>query len=282
MIYKKLFFPIGGGDELKERIHGALLIGKHFKAHVEIFQSLAQPSQIMQIDDNLPATILKELNAVAYARQEENMYIHQSIFEDEIKKVGNTISKTPRDEESTAAIVVGNGYRSKLIEEESKFCDLVIVASPPKGRITATFETTITKSGKPALMFPRVMKKFSTKKIIIGWNNSPEVSRAVSQAIPILKNAEKVHIVTSIEYMKDINQIVKLQGYLSCHGIKSSYEIVKTTRTPGQALLNNANDGDFDLIIAGAFGHKGLRELMFGGTTKYILENTKIPIFMSH
>ena len=131
-------------------------------------------------------------------------------------------------------------------------------------------------------MFPRVMTKFSSDKIIIGWNNSPEVSRAVSQAIPILKNAKKVHIVTSIEYMKDINQIVKLQGYLSCHGIKSSYEIVKTTRTPGQALLNNANDGDFDLIIAGAFGHKGLRELMFGGTTKYILENTKIPIFMSH
>ena len=30
------------------------------------------------------------------------------------------------------------------------------------------------------------------------------------------------------------------------------------------------------------FGQKGLKELMFGGTTKYILENSTIPIFMSH
>ena len=283
MDYKKLFFPIGGGEELEERIYGALLIGKYFNSHLEVFQSQAQPSQIMQIDENLPSTILKELNAVAYARQEENMYIHKTIFEKEVSKIGNKISNTPIDGVATAQIVVGSGYRSKLIEDESKFCDLVIVASPPKGRLTATFETTITKSGKPALMFPRIMKEFSTEKIIIGWNNSPESSRAVSQAVPILKKAKKVHIVTSIEFMKDINQITKLQEYLECHGIKTTYEIVKTTRTPGQALLNQANEGGYDLIVAGAFGrHKGLRELMFGGTTEYMLRNTTLPIFMAH
>ncbi|EET79643.1 hypothetical protein CAMSH0001_2210 [Campylobacter showae RM3277] len=36
MQYKKIFFPIGAGDDVKERIRGALLVAKHFKSHIEI------------------------------------------------------------------------------------------------------------------------------------------------------------------------------------------------------------------------------------------------------
>ena len=126
------------------------------------------------------------------------------------------------------------------------------------------------------------MKSFSTEKIVIGWNNSPEVARAVSQAIPLMQKAKKVHIITSKEYMKDIRQIKKLQDFLLCHDIETTVEIVKTTMIPGEALLNHAQEGKYDLIIAGAFGHKEFKELMFGGTTHYLLKNTNIPVFMSH
>lgn len=282
MEYKKIFFPIGGGEELRERIHGSLIIAKYFNAHLEIFKSLAKPSQIMQFDDKIPETLLKELNAIAKDRLEEDMYIHETIFKEEIEKIGSKISNIAIPDTATAQILSGEGYRSKLIEQESKYCDLVIVSSPHNGRLTSTFETTIVKSGKPALMFPRKMKDFSTNKIIIGWNNSAEGSRAISLSIPLLKKAKEVHIITASEYIKEENDIQKLQNYLAIHDIIATYEIVKITKTPGEALLKNARDGEFDLIIAGAFGDRGFRELMFGGTTKYILENTNIPIFMSN
>ena len=133
---------------------------KKLNAHVEIFQSLAKPSEIMQFDDNLPETLLKELNAVAYARLEESLNIHQDLFKKLAKNLDISVSKTTLKDKASANLIVGNGYRSKLIEEESKFCDLVIAASPPNGNITATFETTITKSGKPVLMFPTDYEKF--------------------------------------------------------------------------------------------------------------------------
>ncbi len=275
MEYKTIFFPIGGGEELRGRIHGALLIAKYFNADIQIFKAQGKPSKLMKFDDKLPENVLVELNAMAKERLETDLNIHEAIFKEELKIVGN--------KKSSAQITTGEGYRSKLIEQESKFCDLVIISSPHNNRITATFETTITKSGKPALMFPREMKSFKTDKILIGWNNSPEVARAVTDAIPMLKNAKKVHIVSSKEFTKDTNQIEKLQSYLKTHGIKSTFELVKTTKKPGQALLRNAQEGKFDLIVAGAFGHRGLfKELMFGGTTKYMLEHTDIPIFMSH
>lgn len=282
MKYKKLFFPIGGGEELKERFHGALLITKYFNAHLEILKSQATPSQIMVIDENLPETVLKELNTIAAHQQLKDLFKHETIFKDELKKIDITNSKIVIKDTPSAQIITAEGYRSKLIEEHSKFCDLVIVSSPDEGRLTATFETTVTKSGKPALMFPRKMTKFSTDNIIIGWNNSAEVSRAVTEAIPILQKAKKVHIITTKEFTHNVKQIEKLLSYLEVHDIKASYEIVKTTKIPGEALLKNAKGGNFDLIIAGAFGHRGLRELMLGGTTKYILEHSDIPIFMAH
>jgi len=274
MIFKKLFFPIGGGEELRGRIHGALLIAKYFNADIDIFKSQAKPSQIMKFDDTLSPSVLKELNAMAKDKLQSDLDIHETIFKEEIKKIGNL--------KSSARITSGEGFRSKLIEQESKFCDLVLVSTPHNNRITATFETTITKSGKPALMFPREMQEFTTDKILIGWNNSSEAARAVSEALPLLKKAKEVHIISSKEFTKQTNQIEKLQDYLKMHGIKTSFELVKTTKKPGQALLKNAKEGKFDLIVAGAFGQKGFKELMFGGTTKYMLEHTDIPIFMSH
>ncbi len=282
MEYKKIFFPIGGGEELRGRIHGALLIAKHFNSHLEILKSLAKPSQIMKFDDSLPETVLKELNAMAKDRLEEDMVIHETIFAEEIIKVGITSSSKAQEDTATAEIITGEGYRSKLIEQESKYCDLVIVSSPHNGRITATFETTITKSGKPALMFPREMDEFKTEKILIGWNNTPEAARAVSEAIPIMKKAKKVNIISSKEYIKDTKDIEKLQSYLKVHNIDTEFDLIETTKIPGEALLKFAQEGKFDLIIAGAFGHRGLRELMFGGTTKYILQNSTVPIFMAH
>ena len=70
--------------------------------------------------------------------------------------------------------------------------------------------------------------------------------------------------------------------YLKLHGINATSKVVKITMIPGEALLNHAIDGEFDLIVAGTHGQKGLRELMFGGTTRYFLENSNIPVFLSH
>lgn len=282
MTYKKMFFPIGGGDELRERIHGALLIGKYFNAHIEVLKAIANPTQLMNVNKSLSPAVLKQLNEMVKDDLEEVVGMHNTILEEEAKKLDITISKGRIKGTATAELITERGLRSEVIKEESIYCDVVVVASPPKGKITATFETTITKSGKPALMFPRVMKSFCTEKIVIGWNNSLEVARAVSQAIPLMQKAKKVHIITSKEYMKDIKQIKKLQDFLLCHDIETTFEIVKTTMIPGEALLNHAQIGKYDLIIAGAFGHKGFKELMFGGTTHYLLKNTNIPVFMSH
>ncbi len=49
MQYKKIFFPIGAGDDVKERIKGALLVARHFNSHIEILACQLDPSVVYKI-----------------------------------------------------------------------------------------------------------------------------------------------------------------------------------------------------------------------------------------
>lgn len=280
MEYKKLFLPIGGGDELKERIYGALLVAKHFNTYIEIFAAIPNINQKSSM--LLPTHVARELDIVMKSKYEEENDRIYTVLEDVAKEVGIELCKEPKPNTPSANLVFKHGDRSKLVADESKFCDLVIAASPPEGVATATFEAAILHSGKAVLVIPRVMKKFDTTSCIIGWNGSQEVARAVTSSVQVLKNAQRVTIVSSKEYMQDKEKMDKLIEYLSLHDIHVNVEIIKTTKIPGEALLNAALDGNFDMIVAGAYGHRGLKEMFFGGATKYLLEKSNIPIFMSH
>jgi len=282
MNYKKLFFPIGGGNELEERLYAALLLAKTLNTKLEILKCGLKSNINMYKTLSLPKDILNKIDEVVDNKYDDENIEFKLLFEKVAKKIGINIDDTSSQENAFAYLKIKEGIRSTLIEQESKFCDLVIAAAPPSGVTTATFETAVLKSGKPVLMFPRIMKNFSVDSIIIGWNNSTEASRALTSSISLLKKAQRVHIVSSPEYIEDSQIMQNLIDYLKEHQIDASFEIVETTRIPGQALLNAALDGNFDLIVAGAYGHKGLKELMFGGATRYLLEKSTLPIFMTH
>ena len=47
-------------------------------------------------------------------------------------------------------------------------------------------------------------------------------------------------------------------------------------------LLRHAKDLGADLVVMGAYGHSRFREAILGGATRYMLEQSEIPVFMAH
>jgi len=283
MTLKKIFFPVGGGDELAERICGALVIAKHFNTHLEILLSQARISHTMPQGLSVQPEILEKIEAIHMEQLTKELDAHRDIFSNCCEKKDIKISETPVTNKTTAHLTMGVGIRSELVAQQSKFCDMVVAATPPKGIVTATFEASIVESGKPVLVIPRKMTEFKADNILIGWNNSPQSSRAISESIPLLKNAKKVHIVSSAKYTTEtLSRIKDLQSYLGLHGVETTFELIKTTFIPGEALLKKAQEGKFDLIVAGAYGKKRLKDLMLGGATQYLLGHTTIPVLMAH
>lgn len=279
MEYKKFFMPIlSDGDDLKHRIYGALLVTKYFNAHLEILHSIPG----VKLNRQLPKHIINELEEFAKDKQKTEADKFHELLRGLSEETGVEITKKPFDDRLSVHALIQLGDKSSMIAQESKFSDLVVMAAPLNGDITEAFETAVLRSGKSVFVIPREMKTFSTQSIIIAWNNSAQAARAVTSSIDILKKAKRVHLVSSPEYLEDNDNLDKIKAYLSMHNVEITSELLKTTLHPGEALLNRAHSDKYDLIVIGAYGHDGLKELMFGGATKYLLKNSTIPMFMTH
>jgi len=279
MKYKKLLFPIGAGDDIEPRIYGALKVAQWFKAHMEILTCQLDPSVVYNMKMTLRGGVLfeeflKSAKSELAVEHEEN----EKLFNKICAELGIKVSDEIIEDVCTANFTIHNGKRSAIVEQESKFCDLVVAAVPLDGKITGTFESAVLKSGKNAIVIPRKMRDF----ILVSWTGTTQSSRALTGAIDLLKNAKKVQCITSKASLGDNAELnlKKLEEYFKIHGISASFEIIATTMIPGEALLKAANDRNADLIVASRYGENGLMEMVLGGTSRFFLEHTNIPVYL--
>jgi nucleotide-binding universal stress UspA family protein len=74
-----------------------------------------------------------------------------------------------------------------------------------------------------------------------------------------------------------------LGQHLARHGLKID---VKRVTSPdidvASTILSYAADSGADMIVMGGYGHSRLREFVFGGVTRAILDAMTVPVLMSH
>lgn len=143
-------------------------------------------------------------------------------------------------------------------------------------------------SGRPVLIVPN---KGHFESIgshpMIAWNGGREAARAAFDALPFLKNADKVsvHWVNTEGKSSDKNNLqgVDLAACLARHGVNVDVErSEKEGLSVGKGLLAHAVEEQADLIVMGGYGHSRTRELIFGGATQHILDHATLPVLMSH
>ena len=122
---------------------------------------------------------------------------------------------------------------------------------------------------------------------MVAWDASRLATRAVNDALPILRKASKVHLLA-------INPEGGREGHgdvpgadiglhLARHGVKAEASSIHAEDLEaGDALLSRAADFGADLIVMGAYGHSRWRELVLGGVTRHLLNHMTAPVFMSH
>lgn len=284
MDFKKILFPIGAGDDIEPRIYGALRVAKWFGAHMEILACQMDPGVVYNMKMTLRGGVLfDEFLRSAKADLLDEQKQNEALFNKICSELGVQISDVDIKGVCTAKFTTKQGKRSAIVEVESKFSDMVVAAVPLNGKITGTFEAAVIKSGKNVIAIPRRLEKFSADNIFVSWTGTPQSSRALTSSLELLKKAKRVHCVTSSASVGQDDApttLKKLEEYFKLHEISASFEIIDTTSIPGEALLKAARANNSDLIVAGRHGENGLMEMVLGGTSRFFLEHTDIPVFM--
>ncbi len=134
-------------------------------------------------------------------------------------------------------------------------------------------ESALFESGRPVLLSPP-----------IHWNGSTEQARVNAFAMPLLRLAERVTVLSVIGGQEvpgpSADQIV---GQLQHNDIAAKLISVELQdRSTGGAILDAARTQGCDLLVKGAFTRNRLRQMIFGGATSHIMENADLPVLMAH
>jgi nucleotide-binding universal stress UspA family protein len=166
--------------------------------------------------------------------------------------------------------------------------DLVIVEQSPAtqyARSGGLIGSLISGCGRPVLAIPFIQKAPpSFANILVAWDASASAARALGDALPLLKRANFIEIVTIANAGRervspDCDDVVR---HLSRHGIPAAPGRIPGGDTTADTLLSYVADRGVTLMITGSYGHTRLAEGLVGGVTRTLLESMTVPLFMSH
>jgi nucleotide-binding universal stress UspA family protein len=147
-------------------------------------------------------------------------------------------------------------------------------------------EQVILHSARPTLIVPYVAGTTTVGRgALVAWDDSREAARAVSDALPLLRLAQRVDVVSWAERGRTTirpEQLQALQHWLIRQGVAANVHAETTDDGIAETVLSRAADLGSDLIVMGAYGHTRWREVVLGGATRGLLASMTVPVLMSH
>jgi nucleotide-binding universal stress UspA family protein len=121
------------------------------------------------------------------------------------------------------------------------------------------------------------------ENVLVAWNCSTEQAHTTALALPLLKKAKRVVVLTVKGGTVPGPSGEQLCGSLLRHGIRAEPITVDPEgRSTGAAILAQAATLGSDLIVKGAYTQSRLRQMIFGGATRHILAHSTLPVLMAH
>jgi nucleotide-binding universal stress UspA family protein len=169
--------------------------------------------------------------------------------------------------------------------------DLVIIGQvKPEARPVPTWrpDEIVVGCGRPVLMVPYIGSYMHVgRRVLIAWNGSREAVRALNDALPLIRAADEVTVMTVRARAKDLNpRDMAMEGvvrHLARHGIAArAIQGLHPGASISDEILSRSVDLAADLIVAGAYHHSQLRETFLGGVSRELFQHMTLPVLMSH
>ncbi|MFC4291016.1 universal stress protein [Sphingorhabdus arenilitoris] len=267
---KNILVNAGIDDQMESRLQVALDFAHRFDAHLTFVQ--AQPYQsVMGIDMFGGAHLIAE----AMAASDSSMAEMRTKAEAKLAKEGVSWNW-----------LEFIGQPAAVISDAARLCDLVIMSLGETGKsgqnsYRSLVGEVVFGTATPVLAVPAGVQSMQFDRAMVAYDGGAEAAAALKAAVPLLSIANDVRI-AEIEEKESEFPITEASLYLSRHGINNEIETAFTKGSIEETLFDMASDWNADYLVMGAFGHSRLRETIFGGVTRYLMHETKIPLLLAH
>ncbi len=166
------------------------------------------------------------------------------------------------------------------IVRRSRLADVIVLGAdesePPMGSV-------LLHAPPPVLAVPKQGSGFRTGvPALLAWNGSEAAASAMRASLPLLRDMDITHILVVDADDEEFPAAYALE-YLSHHAIRSEIHWRRSEgRTVAETILTFAHHFDSRLIVAGAFGHNRVREMLLGSVTRELARSSPLPLLLAH
>jgi nucleotide-binding universal stress UspA family protein len=184
--------------------------------------------------------------------------------------------------------------RSSIDEEvarRARYADLSLIGEglmQDEFLFRQVLEGVLLQSPAPVILAPAGRPvDLAPQTVLVAWNASLEAGAAVRHAMEMLVGAADVRIVL-VDPLAESNETGQEPGadiatFLARHGVKATVDVIASGgHAVDDALRRHAADINADLVVMGGYGHSRMRELIFGGVTRSMIEKPAIPVLLAH
>jgi nucleotide-binding universal stress UspA family protein len=280
---KTILVPTENNAAMTSSLETALLLAQKFDGCIEGFPLRPAVADMVAMDPDAGLTMVavKE-NDAEMVRQAEDTF--RSFMQ------RHSIKERAADAAAAASLSwtwhSGTPSGQDFAGSYGRVFDVIVLARPGEewqSPSMVTLESALFESGRPVLIAPPASPRSLGTHVLIAWNRSTEQARATAFAMPLLRLAERITILTVEGATVAGPSGVELARSLRMNGITAEPITVTPGKvSAGEIILAKAAALGCDLIVKGAYTQSRLRQMIFGGTTRHILANAELPVLMAH
>jgi nucleotide-binding universal stress UspA family protein len=165
--------------------------------------------------------------------------------------------------------------------------DLILVSplpSRPSGRDVDP-RRLVVEAGRPVLVVPSHARRLRADTIVVAWKDTREARRAAAAAMPFLGLAREVvvHAVGGADDLVELTrQTEAVAASLRRRGVTARSNVTVSKDGVVNELMRAVSALRADMLVAGAYGHSRLQELVLGGVTEQLLRKPACFVLMAH
>lgn len=138
---------------------------------------------------------------------------------------------------------------------------------------------------QPCLVVPAGKEQLDLDCIAVAWNGSIEAIRALHGALPLLRRAKRIVMLTGKR--KAVLPALPapefaLEPWCTAHELAVEFEVLDDNADHGAPIHDAARAAYADLLVMGAYGRSRFAERVLGGVTRYMLQHSDLPLLLRH
>jgi nucleotide-binding universal stress UspA family protein len=281
MSMKTILVPTGNYEAMRSALETALQLARRCGSYIEGFALRWDVSEFVAADV-MGGSLLDTYRGHIPEEEKQARQIFES-FMQEHHVPHSTRTTVPPCYGWLDDAPVGDGF----VGSYGRVFDVIVMNRPDanSSRLhNRAIESGVFESGRPILLSPPTPSQQIATNVLVAWNCSTEQTRATGFAMPLLRLADRVTVLTVIGGTgvpgPSAEQLIR---YLKRNGIAATpMKVELEGRTTGEVILATARLLGCDLLVKGAYTQSRLRQMIFGGATQHVLAKATLPVLLAH